>query len=140
MAIVVVRNLLRGGSGSVFSYSRAYLWFVLPHGLLAVSIATTFLPDMTRSITRKDKEQMIRQSALGVRLIALVTMPAAFGLFVLRRPIIGAAFEHGGVTPADALETSRAARRLRARPRRVLGLPVRDPGVLRAPGRCAARS
>jgi putative peptidoglycan lipid II flippase len=108
VAIVVVRNLLRGGSGSVFSYSRAYLWFVLPHGLLAVSIATTFLPDMTRSITRKDKEQMIRQSALGVRLIALVTMPAAFGLFVLRRPIIGAAFEHGGVTPADALETSRA--------------------------------
>lgn len=108
IAIVVIRNLLRGGSGSVFSYSRAYMWFVLPHGLLGVSIATTFLPDMTRSITRKDKDQMIRQSALGVRLIALVTLPAGFGLFVLRRPIIGAAFEHGGVTSADALETSRA--------------------------------
>jgi putative peptidoglycan lipid II flippase len=35
-------------------------------------------------------------------------MPAGFGLFVLRRSIIGAAFEHGNVTGADALATSRA--------------------------------
>ncbi|MEQ1702999.1 MAG: murein biosynthesis integral membrane protein MurJ [Ilumatobacteraceae bacterium] len=108
IAVVVIRNLLRGGDGAVFSYSRAYLWFVLPHGLLAVSIATTFLPQMTRSITRKDKDGLIRHSSLGIRLIALVTMPAGFGLFVLRRPIIGAAFEHGNVTAADALATSRA--------------------------------
>lgn len=108
VAVVVIRNLLRGGSGSVFSYSRAYMWFVLPHGLLAVSIATTFLPQMTRQISRKDRPGLIRQSSLGVRLIALVTMPAGFGLFVLRRPIIGAAFQHGSVTSADAVETSRA--------------------------------
>ena len=108
VAVVVVRNLLRGGSGSVFSYSRAYMWFVLPHGLLAVSIATTFLPEMTRRISRRDRPGLVRQSSLGVRLIALVTMPAGVGLFVLRRPIIGAAFQHGDVTAADALETSRA--------------------------------
>ena len=108
VAIVVVRNLLRGGSGAVFSYSRAYMWFVLPHGLLAASIATTFLPEMTRRITRRDRPGMVRQSSQGVRLIALVTMPAGVGLFVLRRPIIGAAFQHGDVTSADALETSRA--------------------------------
>ncbi len=108
VAVVVIRNLLRGGDGAVFSYSRAYLWFVLPHGLLAVSIATTFLPQMTRSITQKDRQGLIRHSSLGVRLIALVAMPAGFGLFVLRRPIIGAAFEHGNVSAADALATSRA--------------------------------
>ena len=108
VAVVVIRNLLRGGDGAVFSYSRAYLWFVLPHGLLAVSIATTFLPQMTRSITRKDRAGLIQHSSLGIRLIALVTMPAGFGLFVLRRPIIGAAFEHGNVSAADALATSRA--------------------------------
>ncbi|MFZ4721028.1 MAG: lipid II flippase MurJ, partial [Ilumatobacteraceae bacterium] len=55
VAVVVIRNLLRGGDGSVFAYSRAYLWFVLPHGLLAVSIATTFLPEMSSAINRKDK-------------------------------------------------------------------------------------
>lgn len=108
VAVVVIRNLLRGGDGSVFAYSRAYLWFVLPHGLLAVSIATTFLPEMTSAITRRDRDGLIRQSSLGIRLVALVTMPAGFGLFVLRRPIIGAAFQHGNVTAADALQTSRA--------------------------------
>jgi putative peptidoglycan lipid II flippase len=104
----VIRNLLRGGDGSVFAYSRAYLWFVLPHGLLAMSIATTFLPELTTAITRKDRSAVIDRSSLGVRLIALVTLPAGFGLFVLRRPIIGAAFQHGKVTSADALATSRA--------------------------------
>jgi putative peptidoglycan lipid II flippase len=108
VAVVVIRNLLRGGDGSVFAYSRAYLWFVLPHGLLAMSIATTFLPEMSSSIARGDRAKLISTTSLGIRLIALVTMPAGFGLFVLRRSIIGAAFEHGNVTGADALATSRA--------------------------------
>ncbi len=107
IAIIVIRNLLRGGDGSVFAYSRAYLWFVLPHGLLAVSIATTFLPEMSSAITRKDRPALIDRTSLGIRLIAFVTMPAGFGLFVLRRSIIGAAFEHGNVSAADALQTSR---------------------------------
>lgn len=108
IAIVVIRNLLRGGDGAAFAYSRAYLWFVLPHGLLAVSIATTFLPEMSSAITRKDRAGLIDRTSLGVRLIALVTLPAGFGLFVLRRAIVGAAFQHGNVTSADALVTSRA--------------------------------
>ena len=108
VALVVIRNLLRGGDGSVFAYSRAYLWFVLPHGLLAMSIATTFLPEMSSAINRKDKGALLDRTSLGIRLIALVTIPAGFGLFVLRRPIIGAAFQHGNVTAEDALNTSRA--------------------------------
>lgn len=108
VTIVVVRNLLRGGDGSIFSYSRAYLWFVLPHGLLAVSIATTFLPKMSRAVVRNEPAELVRHGSIGIRLVALVTIPASIGLFVLRRSIIGAAFEHGNVTSFDALQTSRA--------------------------------
>ncbi len=108
VAVVVIRNLLRGGDGAQFAYSRAYLWFVLPHGLLAVSIATTFLPEMSSAINRGDRARLIDRASLGIRLIALVTLPAGFGLFVLRRSIIGAAFQHGNVTAQDALNTSRA--------------------------------
>ena len=36
---IVIRNLLRGGSGNEDAYTKAFTWFVLPHGLLAVSIA-----------------------------------------------------------------------------------------------------
>ena len=108
VAIIVIRNLLRGGSGNEDAYTKAYTWFVLPHGLLAVSIATTFLPELASAIKRNDRQSVLDRSSLGIRLIALVTLPAGFGLFVLRRAIVGAAFQHGKFTAANALNTSRA--------------------------------
>lgn len=108
LTIIVIRNLLRGGDGSIFAYSRAYLWFVLPHGLLAVSITTTLMPRMSRAHARGEPTELVRHAANGIRLVALVTVPASVALFILRRPIIGAAFEHGNVTSSDALDTSRA--------------------------------
>jgi putative peptidoglycan lipid II flippase len=108
VAIVVIRNLLRGGSGNEDAYTKAFTWFVLPHGLLAVSIATTFLPELSSAIKRNDRQAVLDRSSLGIRLIALVTVPAGFGLFVLRRAIVGAAFQHGKFTAANSLNTSRA--------------------------------
>ena len=108
VALVVVRNLLRGGGGDVFAYSRAFLWFMLPHALLAMSVTTTFLPNMTDIAATHDKARITAATSTGVRMIALVTLPAGFGLFVLRRSLIGAVFEHGRASSADALQTSRA--------------------------------
>ncbi len=108
VAIIVIRNLLRGGSGDEDAYTKAFTWFVLPHGLLAVSIATTFLPELSSAIKRHDRQTVLDRSSLGIRLIALVTLPAGFGLFVLRRAVVGAAFEHGKFTAENALNTSRA--------------------------------
>ena len=108
VAIVVIRNLLRGGSGDEDAYTKAFTWFVLPHGLLAVSIATTFLPELASAIKRNDRQTVLDRSSLGIRLIALVTLPAGFGMFVLRRAIVGAAFQHGKFTAANSLNTSRA--------------------------------
>jgi putative peptidoglycan lipid II flippase len=107
VAIIVIRNLLHGGSGDEDAYTKAFTWFVLPHGLLAVSIATTFLPELSSAIKRKDSQSVLDRTSLGIRLIALVTLPAGFGLFVLRRAIVGVAFEHGKFTAANALNTSR---------------------------------
>jgi putative peptidoglycan lipid II flippase len=108
VAIIVIRNLLRGGSGDEDAYTKAFTWFVLPHGLLAVSIATTFLPELSSAIKRNERQTVLDRSSLGIRLIALVTLPAGFGLFVLRRAIVGAAFQHGKFTADNALNTSRA--------------------------------
>ncbi|HEX6656656.1 MAG TPA: lipid II flippase MurJ, partial [Ilumatobacter sp.] len=43
IVVVVVRNLADPGSGDAAAYFDAYTFFVLPHGLLAMSIATTFV-------------------------------------------------------------------------------------------------
>ena len=38
------------GSGDSTAYFQAFTFFVLPHGLLAMSIATTFVPEMARAV------------------------------------------------------------------------------------------
>lgn len=108
VALLVVRNLALGeGPGIAASYFDAFTWFVLPHGLLAVSIATTFQPEMARSVVRKDRSGFIDQTSLGVRLIVLLTLPAAAGMFVLREPIIGL-MQRGQFDAVDAFNTTRA--------------------------------
>ncbi|MCU1359473.1 MAG: hypothetical protein JWN99_762, partial [Ilumatobacteraceae bacterium] len=108
VAIVVVQNLAHPGSGNVNAYSLAYIFFVLPHGLLAMSIATTFTPEMALAVARRDRTQFIDRTSLGIRMIALLTFPAAAGMFVLRRPLIGLGLQHGNFDAGDALVTSRA--------------------------------
>jgi putative peptidoglycan lipid II flippase len=108
VAIIVVQNLAQPGSGGLDAYTKAYIFFVLPHGLLAMSIVTTFTPEMSRAVARKDKPAFIDRTSMGIRLVALATFPAAAGMFVLRRPLIGVALDHGNFDTGDALLTSRA--------------------------------
>lgn len=109
ISILVVQNLLfRSGAGNQTSYVNGFTFFVLPHGLLGVSIATTFLPEMTRAIANRDRERLVERTSLGVGLVALLTIPAGFGLFVLRRAVTGAALEHGNCDSVCALTASRA--------------------------------
>ncbi len=108
VALLVIRNLALGeGEGIASAYFDAFTWFVLPHGLLAVSIATTFQPEMARAVTRKDRADFVHHASLGTRMIALLTLPAAAGMFVLREPIIGL-MQRGQFDALDAFNTSRA--------------------------------
>jgi putative peptidoglycan lipid II flippase len=107
-AAVVVRNLADPGSGDATAYFDAFTFFVLPHGLLAMSIATTFIPGMAAAVARRDRGSFVDQTSLGLRLIALLTLPAGVFLFVLRRAIVGAFLQHGEYTPAAADNTARA--------------------------------
>ena len=108
VALIVVRNLAEPGSSNATAYFVAFTFFVLPHGLLAVSISTTFQPELARAVTRKDKAAFIDQTSLGVRLIALLTLPAGFAIFALRNPIVGALLEYRNFGAEAAANTSDA--------------------------------
>ncbi|MFK7918826.1 MAG: murein biosynthesis integral membrane protein MurJ [Ilumatobacter sp.] len=107
VALVIIRNLTEPGSSGSTAYFAAFTFFILPHGLLGVSIATTFQPEMARAVAEKNKQKFIDAASLGIRMTALLTIPAGVGLFVLRRPLIGAALEYRNFTAEDALATSR---------------------------------
>ncbi len=107
VALIFVRNLAGPGSSDATAYFLAFTFFVLPHGLLAVSIATTFQPEMARAVARRDKPAFLDSASLGLRMTALVTVPAGVGIFVLRQPIIGI-LQRGEFDADDVLATSRA--------------------------------
>ncbi|MBA3288279.1 MAG: murein biosynthesis integral membrane protein MurJ [Acidimicrobiia bacterium] len=108
VSVLVIRNLARPGSGDAAAYILGYTFFVLPHGLLAMSIATTFGPEMARAVARKDRAAFVDRASLGIRLITFLTLPAAMGLFVLRRPIVGLLTQYGAFDAGDADATARA--------------------------------
>lgn len=108
IALVVIKNLASPGSGLVDAYSKAFVLFQLPHGLLAVSIATTFLPDLARLATNNDHHAFTERMTRGVTLTALFTIPASFGLFVLSKPIVGLVLQHGNFSPLATHNTARA--------------------------------
>ena len=108
IALVVIKNLASPGSGNVDAYAKAMVLLQLPHGLLAVSIATTFVPELARRSVAKDEIGFAQQMARGLRLTAMLVFPAGIGLLILSRPIIGLVLQHGNFDVAASINTSRA--------------------------------
>ena len=108
MTVVVTKNLAEPGSGGQDAMAKASTFFYFPHGLLAMSIATTFIPEMARAVARRDRLAFIERTGLGIRLVGLLTFPAAFGFLVMSRPIIGALLRYGQFSNEAADTTARA--------------------------------
>lgn len=108
LTVVVTKNLAEPGSGGQDAFAKASTFFYFPHGLLAMSIATTFIPEMARAVARNDRTAFIERTGLGIRLVGLLTFPAAFGFLVMSRPIIGALLRYGQFSTQAADTTARA--------------------------------
>ena len=108
IALIVVKNLARPGSGNQDAYSKAYTFFQLPHGLLAISIATTFVPEMVRRVRAGDNGGFRQWTTNGVRWIMILTVPSSVAMVILSKPIIVTLLEHGHFSSAASTNTARA--------------------------------
>lgn len=95
IALLVVLYLANRTAGGVASYTAAFVFFQLPHALVAVSLMSALVPEMSSAARAGEMGAYKRHFSLGIRLISLVVMPAATGYIVLARPIISALVEHG---------------------------------------------
>jgi len=102
IALLVVTVLANGTDGGPFIYISAYAFFQLPHGLFAVSLMTTFTPEMARAAARRDRRALRTQLSRGLRLATIVIVPAAALYVGLARPIIVALLQRGAFSGADA--------------------------------------
>jgi putative peptidoglycan lipid II flippase len=106
IALLIVTILANGTDGGPFIYISAYAFFQLPHGLFAVSLMTTFTPELARAATRDDLPSLRMQVSRGIRLAALVIVPASAMYIGLARPIIVALLQRGSFDAADASAVS----------------------------------
>jgi putative peptidoglycan lipid II flippase len=102
LALWIVLVLANGTKGGVSVYQGAYIFFQLPHGLVAVSLMTTISPELAETATRNDFASFRRNFSLGVRLMTMSILPAAAGLALLAQPVVALLLQRGALTSAQS--------------------------------------
>jgi putative peptidoglycan lipid II flippase len=105
LAQLFVLVLANDASGNVSAYVYAFTFYVVPHGLLAVSIMTTMTPNLARLARVDDFEGMRREFRLGLRYIVVLVLPASVLFAVLAQPMLAVIVRHQ-FTTHDAIVTA----------------------------------
>jgi len=82
-------------TGSVASLYVADRVMQLVLGSYAIAMSTALLPAMSQQAAAGKWEEMKRTMAFSLRIVSFITIPAAVGLILLRRPIVQVLFQHG---------------------------------------------
>ena len=95
IALTITLALAARTPGGASVYTYAFVFFQLPYGLFAVSIMTTFTPELASAANQDDLPRFRERFALGARLMTLVVLPASVGYILLARPLVSALLAHG---------------------------------------------
>lgn len=104
----IIASHLEQGSVSWLYY--AFRLMQLPIGVFGVALATVSLTDLSRAAVSEDYPALKRTLAATLRLVGLLTIPAAVWLAVMAEPVIGLLFQHGRFHASDTLRTAGALR------------------------------
>ena len=96
----------RTGPNSIAWMRYATTLVQFPLGLVVTAISVAILPRLSRLSAEArrgdgDLEPFRSTLATGLRMVLVLIVPAAFGLYVLAEPAIGLLFQHGRFTAAD---------------------------------------
>ncbi len=98
-----------GTAGSVSAYTYAFTFYVVPYGLLAVSIMTAIMPELARRASANDLRGLRRDFNLGLRYIIVLVLPASVLFAVLAQPMLAIIVRdqfsaHDAAVTADTLQ------------------------------------
>jgi putative peptidoglycan lipid II flippase len=109
VGIIIDRNLAsRTVEEAITWMADATFLIQLPLGLVSMAISLAVLPRLSQIDAYVELDRFKRTFSLGLRLVLVVIIPAAVGLWVLGKPIIELIFEHGAFLPSDTAQTWRA--------------------------------
>ena len=102
----ILASLLPQGSVSWLWY--AFRLMQLPIGVFGVALATVSLPALSRAAVASDMTALKTTLSATLRLVLLLTVPAALWLAVMSAPVIALLYEHGRFVAADTGQTAGA--------------------------------
>jgi putative peptidoglycan lipid II flippase len=92
----VIVLILAGQQASWYTvYSYAFILFQLPYAIFAVSIFTALIPAMSGHWADRDVDALRRLLSQGLRMTAVIVLPAAAGYLALAEPITRLLLGHG---------------------------------------------
>ena len=92
--------------GPVAWLGYAFRFMQLPLGLFGVAIAAATLPAVARSAAAGRMSDFRETLSRSLGLVFLLTLPAAAGLIVLSRSVVGVIYQHGEFTAFDTEQTA----------------------------------
>jgi putative peptidoglycan lipid II flippase len=98
---LIVQYLANKQTGGYSAYVAAFTFYMLPHGLFAVSIITALLPGMSEYASGGRWDLYRERLSIGIRSTLLLIAPAAVGYLVLGRPIVRLLLQYGVMGAAD---------------------------------------
>lgn len=98
---LIVQWLANGQQGGYSAYVFAFTFFMLPHGLFAVSVITALLPGMSEHAVHERWDEYRARLSSGVRATYMLVLPAAIGYIVLGEDIVRLLLERGVMTGAS---------------------------------------
>ncbi|MEA5444751.1 murein biosynthesis integral membrane protein MurJ [Gammaproteobacteria bacterium AB-CW1] len=95
----IIASFLVAGSVSWLYYSDRLMEF--PLGVFGIALATVILPGLSARYAEKDPKAFSDTLDWALRLVWLVAVPAAVGLFCLAGPMLSTLFQYGEFTAHD---------------------------------------
>ena len=106
IALMLILTLARAQeAGTVSAYQYAFIFFQLPHGLIAVSLMTAILPELAEADVDRDERAYIARFREGTSLMLTFLLPAAIGLLFIGEPLIRIFLQRGSFTAEDTTRT-----------------------------------
>ncbi len=108
IAYLVVVALANKRSGELSSYQAAFQFFQLPHAVIAVSVTGALLPELSVAAARGDLHTFNHLFFRGLRIIAVLLVPAAIITAVFAHPFLRPLIAHGQLSD-NSLDTTTSA-------------------------------
>jgi putative peptidoglycan lipid II flippase len=96
------------GEGGISWMQYATTLVQLPQGLVAIAVSFAVLPLLSVQALNERADDFRATLARGLRLVLVLIIPAAIGLFILARPTVALIFEHGDFLAHDTDITTQA--------------------------------